>query len=195
MCSSDLLGKKLPLLVNTPSEGMTEVFYGLGESLISEGAIGVGIIYLQMALYITPEHPFSLAALANAYEANKQYKDAIEMYNRIPKGSPLETAIEIRKALNLNSLDKWEEARSLLEGLLKKVPNTDEQPQKSSFPSNENILLSLEQMGINFKRRILQRGAQGEEVRILQSALKDLGYDTNESLDGNYGLKIGRAHV
>ena len=68
---------------------MAEVFYGLGEALIGEGAVGIGVLYLQMALYIEPDHQFALAALANAYEANKQYADAIAVYNRIPNTSPL----------------------------------------------------------------------------------------------------------
>ena len=61
-----------------------------------------------------------------------KYKNAIEMYNRIPTGSPLQTAIEIRKALNLNSLDKSDEARSVLEGLLSTVSNREENSQYQS---------------------------------------------------------------
>ncbi|MFM7084008.1 MAG: tetratricopeptide repeat protein [Hyphomicrobium sp.] len=179
------LRKKLPLLVSTPSEGLTEVFYGLGESLIGEGAIGVGVIYLQMALYITPGHPFSLAALANAYEANKQYKDAIEMYDRIPKGSPLETAIEIRKALNLNSLDKTDEARSVLEKLLSTVSSAEDETRGQPSPTSEPNL-TLEQINVNFRGRILQNGAQGDDVRTVQTLLRNLGYDNDKTFDGNY---------
>ena len=67
------------------------MFYGLGEALIGEGAVGIGILYLQMALYVEPDQQFALAALANAYEANKQYDDAIAIYSRIPNTSPLES--------------------------------------------------------------------------------------------------------
>ncbi len=111
-------GDKVPLIVTTPAEGMAEAFYGLGEALIGEGAAGIGVIYLQMGLYSDPDHQFALAALANAYEANKQYADAIDAYNRIPASSPLSAAVEIRKALNLNSLERVDEARDTLTRLL-----------------------------------------------------------------------------
>lgn len=114
--------KKQSLLITTPREGLAEVFYGLGEALTGEGGISIGVLYLQMALYLNPEQPFALAALANAYETTKRYNDAIEVYERIPKGTPLQAAIDIRKALNLNSLEKIDEAKALLERVAAENP-------------------------------------------------------------------------
>ncbi|MGE0766282.1 MAG: tetratricopeptide repeat protein [Hyphomicrobiaceae bacterium] len=108
-------GKPLDLIVKTPNEGLAEIFYGLGEALASEGGISVGAVYLQMALYLEPKSPFALAALANVYETTKNYKAAIEAYDRIPEGTALQQAIDIRKAQNLNLLDRVEEAKALLE--------------------------------------------------------------------------------
>ena len=108
-------GEKTPLLVADVNDGMAEVFYGLGEALTGEGGVSIGMLYLQMALFLKPDQPFALAALANAYEATKQYEEAIEIYDRIPAGTPLQASIEIRKAFNLNSLDRVEEAKALLE--------------------------------------------------------------------------------
>ena len=67
-----------------------------------------------MALYLEPRHPFALAALANAHETTKRYSAAINVYDDIPNGTPLQSAIDIRKAFNLNSLDRVEEAKELL---------------------------------------------------------------------------------
>jgi tetratricopeptide (TPR) repeat protein len=114
--------QKIPLLVNSASEGLSEVFYGLGEALTGEGGVSLGTIYLQLALYAKPDHAFALAALASAQETAKRYEDAIATYDKIPKGSPLQSAIEIRKAFNLNSLEKSDEAQALLEALSKKEP-------------------------------------------------------------------------
>lgn len=115
-------GEKLELLVRDPSEGLAEVFYGLGEALTGEGGVTIGILYLQMALYLKEDQPFALAALANAHEASRRYTDAIDAYDRIPKGSPLQAAIDIRKAFNLNSLERVDEAKSLLEDLMRQDP-------------------------------------------------------------------------
>ncbi len=183
------LGERLPLLVATPAEGMAEVFYGLGESLIGEGAVGVGILYLQLGLFIVPEHPFALAALANAYETNRQYADAIAVYERIPAGSPLQPAIEIRKAFNLNSLDRVEEARATLNRLIDgDTPETVE-----TEPDNTTAQFAYEIPDLG--GLVLKSGSAGDEVRTLQAALADLGYDIGGAVDGRFGEATRRAVI
>jgi tetratricopeptide (TPR) repeat protein len=113
---------KFPLLLTTPAEGIAEVFYGLGEALTGEGGVSLGTLYLQMALYAKPDHAFALAALASAQETARRYDDAIGTYNKIPQGTALQNAIDIRKAFNLNSLERSDEAKTLLEALAKKDP-------------------------------------------------------------------------
>ncbi|MCK5497445.1 MAG: tetratricopeptide repeat protein, partial [Hyphomicrobiaceae bacterium] len=120
-------GEKISLLIKTPEDGLTEVFYGLGEALTSEGGLSMGILYLQMALYLQPDHAFALAALANAYEASRRYDDAIAAYDRIPPGTALQDSIDIRKAFDLNSLDKVDEAQVILDKLAATNP-TDIRP-------------------------------------------------------------------
>jgi tetratricopeptide (TPR) repeat protein len=115
-------GKKVPLLITTPSEGMAEVFYGLGELLTGEGGVAMGVLYLQMALYVVPDHAFALATLASAYESMRRYDDAVTVYNRIQPGTPLQEAIDIRKAFDFNSLDKVDEAKATLDKLASDNP-------------------------------------------------------------------------
>jgi len=114
--------KSVPLMINTPEEGMAEVFYGLGELLANEGGVGMGILYLQMALYLQPNHAFALVSLANAYESAHRYDDAIAAYERVAKDTPLQSEIEIRKAFDLNSLDKVDEAKAILDKLIAENP-------------------------------------------------------------------------
>ena len=181
-------GATLKPIVTTASEGMAEVFYGLGEALIGEGAVGVGVLYMQMALYVEPEHQFALAALASAYEGNKQYADAIKTYERIPVTSPLTTAVEIRKAFNLNSLDKVDEARQTLSRLLDTdgkaappaAPKAAEQKAAAPDPASE-----LGELADGDD--VLRLGDKGDGVQKLQSALKSLGYDIPTS-DGRFGV-------
>jgi tetratricopeptide (TPR) repeat protein len=115
-------GETMPLLMTTTTDGLAEVFYGVGEALSGEGGVNVGVIYLQFALYLKPGFPFALATLANVYENTKKYEAAIAAYDRIPKGTPLETSIEIRKALNLDQLERVDEAKALLEAIIRKDP-------------------------------------------------------------------------
>jgi tetratricopeptide (TPR) repeat protein len=115
-------GAQTSLLVTTPTEGLAESFYGLGEALTGEGGVSVGAVYLQFALFLRPDFPFALATLANAYETTKRYDAAIAAYDRIPNNTPLQVSIEIRKALNLNQLERVEEAKELLEGTARQNP-------------------------------------------------------------------------
>lgn len=114
--------QKIDFIVQTPVEGLAEVFYGLGEALAGEGGVSLGTTYLQLALAAKPDHTFALAALASALESARRFDAAIDTYNKIPRGTPLDTAIEIRKAFNLNSLEKVDEAKVLLEKLAAKDP-------------------------------------------------------------------------
>ena len=109
-------------LDSNPTDGLAEVFYGLGEALAGEGGVSLGTIYLQLALDAKPDHAFALAALANALEAVKRYDDAIATYDKIPQGTPLQSAIDIRKAFDLNSLDKTDEAKAILDKLIERGP-------------------------------------------------------------------------
>ena len=82
-----------------------------GRGAASEGGIGVGAVYLQMALYLEPNAPFALAALANVYETTKNYRKPSTPMIASPEGTP-RRRIDIRKALNLNSLDRVDEAKA-----------------------------------------------------------------------------------
>jgi tetratricopeptide (TPR) repeat protein len=75
-----------------------------------------------MALYLDPNHAFALVSLANAYETSRRYEDAIAAYDRVPKDTPLQSEIEIRKAFDLNSLDKVDEAKVILDKLIAENP-------------------------------------------------------------------------
>lgn len=111
------------LMIADPMSGLAEVFYGLGELLAGEGGGQVGAIYLQMSLYLKDNAPQALAALASIQEANRRYDIANIYYDRIPKGTPLQAAVDIRKAINLNQIDKVDEAKALLEAVAKADPS------------------------------------------------------------------------
>ena len=115
-------GKTPPLLVVTPTQGLAEVFYGIGDALAGEGGLEMGIIFLQFALYLEPDFPLAYAALAEAYENAKGYELEIAALNRIKPDSPLWVNVQIQKALALNSLERVDDAKAQLEGLTAQYP-------------------------------------------------------------------------
>lgn len=116
-------GESMSPLITSADEGMAEVFYGLGELLTNEGGVSMGILYLQMALFVEPNHVPALIALANAYETARRFDDAVDVYNRIGENTPYQAELAIRKAFDLNSLDRVDDAKANLDKLAAANPN------------------------------------------------------------------------
>ena len=116
-------GRPLAPLLRTPSAGAAEVLYGLGSALGRQGGEDLGLVYLQLALFLEPLHPIALIALADLYENLKKPEQAIEVYSRVPSHSPLKRNAEIHRSLNLDALDRTDEARRNLEALVAAKPD------------------------------------------------------------------------
>jgi tetratricopeptide (TPR) repeat protein len=115
-------GKKLPLLVDSPQAGAAEALYGLGAALGRRGGEDLGLIYLQLALYLAPSHPLALLSLADLYEAMKKPELANKIYERVLPTSPLQRNAQIQLAMNLDALDHSDEAKAHLEKLIATNP-------------------------------------------------------------------------
>jgi tetratricopeptide (TPR) repeat protein len=72
-------GKKLPPLVDSAQAGAAEALYGIGATLIRRGGEDLALVYLQLALYLQPNHPMALLSLADLYESVKKPQMAIKV--------------------------------------------------------------------------------------------------------------------
>jgi tetratricopeptide (TPR) repeat protein len=115
-------GEKLPLIVDSAQAGAAEVLYGLGASLGRRGGEDLGLVYLQLALYLVPQHPLALLSLADLYENMKKPQLAIDTYEKVPTSSPLYRNAEIQLAMNLDTLDRTDEAKKRLHKLIEQRP-------------------------------------------------------------------------
>ncbi len=115
-------GKKPAPMIDTPQAGAAEVLYGLGSALGRRGGEDLGLIYLQLALYLAPAHPLALLSLGDLYEAIKKPELANKVYERVPLGSPLQRNAQIQLAINLDTLDRTDEAKASLEKLIAANP-------------------------------------------------------------------------
>ena len=115
-------GKTPPLLVTSPSDGLAEVFYGIGDALAGEGGLDMGIVFLQFALYLKPDFPLAHVALAEAFDGAKRYDLELAEFNTISEDSPLWLNVQIQKAFALNALEQVDEAKVLLEKIIAQNP-------------------------------------------------------------------------
>jgi tetratricopeptide (TPR) repeat protein len=115
-------GKKLSPLVDSPQAGAAETLYGIGATLTRRGGEDLALVYLQLALYLAPNHPLALLSLADLYESVKKPAMAIKVYERMPASSPLKRNAQIQLATNLDAADRGEEAIKILKTVTTEDP-------------------------------------------------------------------------
>jgi tetratricopeptide (TPR) repeat protein len=113
----------LPPLADTPQAGAAEVLYGLGAALGRRGGEDLGLVYLQLALYLAPNQSLALLSLADLYEQMKNPELAIKVYERVPQNSALHRNAEIQLAIDLDALDRTDEAKQRLNKLIAEHPD------------------------------------------------------------------------
>jgi tetratricopeptide (TPR) repeat protein len=115
-------GEKLPQIVDSPQAGAAEVLYGLGAALgRREEELSLanrGLAYLQLAIYLDPNHALAILSLADLYEAMKKPELAISTYARLPAESILKRNADIQMAIDLDALEKTDEAKKHLQQLV-----------------------------------------------------------------------------
>jgi len=110
-------GKKMPSLVDSPQTGAAEALYGIGASLTRQGGEQLALVYLQLALYLAPNHPLALLSLADLYEQVKKPAMAIKVYERMPANSALKRNAQIQLAIDLDAADRSDEAIKILKAV------------------------------------------------------------------------------
>src|ERR1700726_269258 len=115
-------GKKLTPLVDSPQAGAAEALYGIGATLTRHGGEDLALVYLQLSLYLAPNHPLALLSLADLFESVKKPAMAINIYERMPGNSPLKSNAQIQLAPNLDAADRSDEAIKILKGVKAEDP-------------------------------------------------------------------------
>src|SRR5258705_1148533 len=115
-------GKKLTPLVDSAQTGAAEALYGIGATLTRRGGEDLALVYLQLSLYLAPNHSLALLSLADLYESVKKPAMAIKVYERMPASSPLKRNAQIQLATNLDAADRSDEAIKILKAVTTEDP-------------------------------------------------------------------------
>ena len=115
-------GKKLAPLVDSAQAGAAEALYGIGATLTRRGGEDLALVYLQLSLYLVPNHPLALLSLADLYESVKKPAMAIKVYERMPANSPLKRNAQIQLATDLDAADRSDEAIKILKSVTAEDP-------------------------------------------------------------------------
>lgn len=116
-------GEKIPPLVSGPGDGAAEILLNLSTALNRGGGEPFVRLYLQYALALKPESDELLVQLAAVAEQQQDGEGAIELYRRVPAGSPLKRLSELQLGLNLADLKRPDEAIKHLSALVEQNPD------------------------------------------------------------------------
>ena len=120
-------GEKLPPLVDSPQAGAAEALYGLGASIGRRGGEDLALIYLQLALYLEPTQRHGAVV---AWRSLRRISRSPISPSRLMTGcrpvSPLSRNAEIQMAVDLDALDRTDEAKKLLENVIADHPKDTE---------------------------------------------------------------------
>ena len=195
-------GRKVSLIVSDAREGLSEVFQGIGEALAGDGVVDAGQLYLQLALFVRPDFTVAQYALGELYDQLKNYEQANIAFDRISRDSPLWLNAQLRKAYDLNSLERIDEAKVLLGELIKAYPDDMRsyytmgnmlRGNKEYGPAVDYYTKAIERLGPTEKSQwsvYYARGVCEERVKNWPAAEADLRkaleLDPNQELTLNY---------
>lgn len=115
-------GKTLKPIVADAREGAGETLYGLGAAGGRTGDELASLVYLRLGLHLAPGNAMALLSLADVYERTKQYERAIDVYRSVPQDSPLRGTAEVQAALDLEQMNRVEDAVKQLGAIVAERP-------------------------------------------------------------------------
>ncbi len=115
-------GEKPEQQVTNATEGSAAVLFAVGSALNRQGAEEMVSLYLQIAHALDPKSADTLVLLGGIAEKMEQPKQAIELYSRVPEGSPMRRISELQLGLTLAQTGDIEGARAHLKSLIESDP-------------------------------------------------------------------------
>lgn len=109
-------------IVGSADIGAAEVLVNLGTAINRSGAEAFVRLYLQMSRVLAPQSDMVLMHLAAIAEQQENPEEAIALYRSVPDDSPQKRLSELQLGLNLADLDRRDEAKSHLRGLVAQDP-------------------------------------------------------------------------
>ncbi|WP_246162223.1 tetratricopeptide repeat protein [Roseovarius faecimaris] len=116
-------GETLPFTrVRTAQDGIAEVFFTLGQALMSESADDYTLLYARVAEYLKPDHIDALLMTAELLESLERFELANDAYARVPRDHPNFHVAELGRAESLRRAEKTDAAVEVLTQLSESHP-------------------------------------------------------------------------
>jgi tetratricopeptide (TPR) repeat protein len=120
-------------------DGAGEALFALASAMNDGESVEVALVYAQLATAFGSDKPVMLTLLGDIETDMNRFQAAIDTYEKVPATSPLRANAEIEIALNLQRLEKSQDAQDRLKALIAREPKT-----YSAWVTLGNILRSTD---------------------------------------------------
>jgi len=112
--------------VASASDGAAQALFDLAGAFRQQSAQEMALILGRLALVLKPDFPVAQFLVGDILETSERQESANQVYSAIDAASPFARAANIRMALNLNALNRTEEAVALLRKMARENPKDPE---------------------------------------------------------------------
>jgi tetratricopeptide (TPR) repeat protein len=103
--------------IGSAAEGLAEALFDLASVLNQAQTIDLALLYDRFALALRPSFPLGQLLLADVLSAQKKPEESLAVLREVQPGSPYHWSARLRAAINLDTLDRTEEAIAALKAM------------------------------------------------------------------------------
>ncbi|MGE0260944.1 MAG: tetratricopeptide repeat protein, partial [Alphaproteobacteria bacterium] len=96
--------------LTSPADGLAAALFDLASILNQPESIDLALLYDRAALALRPQFPLARLLLSDILSAQKKPEESLAALGEIPKNSPYYWSAQLRGAINLDTLDRSDEA-------------------------------------------------------------------------------------
>ncbi|MBV9964987.1 MAG: tetratricopeptide repeat protein [Alphaproteobacteria bacterium] len=111
-------------LVRSPADGLAEAMFDLASVLNQAETVDLSLIYVRFALDLRPQFGLAQLLLADVLSAQNKPEESLAVLAEIKPNSPYYLSARLRGALNLDTLDRTEEAINQLKSIAAEQPQS-----------------------------------------------------------------------
>ncbi len=104
-------------LIRSASDGLAEAMFDLASVLNQAETIDLSLLYDRFALALKPQFPLAQLLLADIFSAQNKPAQSLTVLSEIPANSPYYISAQLRAAINLDTLDRTDEAIAQLKAM------------------------------------------------------------------------------
>jgi len=108
--------------IRSPADGLAEAMFDLASVLNQAETIDLSLLYDRFALTVRPQFPLAQLLLADILSAQNKPEQSLAVLAEIPASSPYSWSARLRSAVNLDTLERTDEAIAQLKSMAAENP-------------------------------------------------------------------------